>query len=959
MAPFALSKFLDDPLLVIITRIACQLRRLAFIDAPLARQFIQMATRDEAVRFFGPAGSFRKYCDLVGLHITSEGGLIGAPFLQCDLLQDSMKCIKETLRSWWPRFLVNHIERKGIGEVHLHPRQTAKCFAKLSDPEQKLLLHNMLGAFQSEAIKAKWDCHSDGLCPLCGQADSRDHRILSCEALHPIRDAHPEALHVLTSMRPDWIYFPLAQSCPDQAALESLLDFIPWSDVPVAHNPNREIVSFFTDGGALHTTDSIARIAGFAVVQDVSDSADAFRHSADFAFAQPPSFPCFKALCTGIVPGRQNVPRAELYAFMLALQASAHCTHARSIHFVTDAKYVCDTIEKIERQDPGLLGPQATNVDLVSVIQPLWNPSLHKVVKIKSHRSFDSAVDLADLYLILGNHCADLAVTMALQSIPAVLRDAALVCAKHHSQEYQMLHTVMQFLLALNRQRNQLMKAASHTPGLQAPLPPERTLKMPKHIFGFDALQFLTAFEQPNYVPWVQDPIPDLWIIQACQQGACIAHALISWCRSLRWPTDLSPDFRSDEDWGISWFELWVNFHTTTGWAFPIRIEGLGAQSRYSDYFGPESYLQPAARRSVNAQAFIMQKALNQLSTISGVKWFPSFQTAVCCSLKHLNYTGKAAGIPCRPIMLQQQRTMHHIGKFLHSLEGRHSLSAPFFKVPDEPVIQTPNLEEIPVPQRFQRSGPSNVPQFASLYVGDLHPDVTEAMLYEIFNGVGPVASIRVCRDAVSRKSLGYGYVNFHSVSDAERALDALNYSTIRGRSCRIMWSQRDPTLRKTGAGNIYVSNLDPNIDNKALYDTFSLFGNILSCKVASDSSGKPSPQRLQLDPFARVTDDENDGVNGTGTVPVGRSHGYGFVHYEFEDAAKQVADARSFEGENKVKYYPQDWDEQKIIEFFNQCGPVTAAAIKTDDKGRKFAFVAWQSHDFKTWEVEDRGERW
>merc|ERR1719352_21922 len=145
--------------------------------------------------------------------------------------------------------------------------------------------------------------------------------------------------------------------------------------------------------------------------------------------------------------------------------------------------------------------------------------------------------------------------------------------------------------------------------------------------------------------------------------------------------------------------------------------------------------------------------------------------------------------------------------------------------------------------------------------------------------------------------------------------------------------------MRKAGQGNIFVKNLDSNIDNKALYDTFSLFGNILSCKVACESDGK--------------------------------SKGYGFVHFESEDSAKQAIERvngmqigektvtvekylKTTERDSEpkdftnlyVKNMPRSWDEAKIKEVFEEYGKVTSTLVQKDPKGRSFAFVNYEEAD-------------
>ncbi|CAI0445896.1 unnamed protein product [Linum tenue] len=252
---------------------------------------------------------------------------------------------------------------------------------------------------------------------------------------------------------------------------------------------------------------------------------------------------------------------------------------------------------------------------------------------------------------------------------------------------------------------------------------------------------------------------------------------------------------------------------------------------------------------------------------------------------------------------------------------------------------------QVPVQAQSVNGGANNNPHFTttSLYVGDLELNVTEAQLFDLFTQVGQVVSIRVCRDLTTRRSLGYGYVNFTNAPDAARALDMLNFTPINGKPVRIMYSHRDPSIRKSGAGNIFIKNLDKGIDHKALHETFSAFGNILSCKVATDSSGQ--------------------------------SKGYGFVQFDTEEAAQKaieklngmlINDKQVFVGpflrkqerdssndRSKfnnvfVKNLGDNTTDDDLKNAFGEFGPITSAVIMRDAEGKSkcFGFVNFESCD-------------
>lgn len=255
-----------------------------------------------------------------------------------------------------------------------------------------------------------------------------------------------------------------------------------------------------------------------------------------------------------------------------------------------------------------------------------------------------------------------------------------------------------------------------------------------------------------------------------------------------------------------------------------------------------------------------------------------------------------------------------------------------------------------------------------SLYVGDLHEAISENTLHELFRTVGPVSFIRVCRDHLTKRSLGYAYVNFQSSADAERALETLNYAVIKGKPIRIMWSQRDPSVRKSGIGNIFIKNLDKTIDNKALFDTFSAFGHILSCKV-STKQGRKGASSV----------DDDDKVN---------HRGYGFVHFETQEDAelaiskvngmllngkqvyvgpfiKRSERLKHVNVEDKytnvfVKNLDKSLSKEEFDKIFSEFGEIQHSDLAYDEqrKSKGFGFVNYVKHEDAVRAVNEKNDK-
>ncbi|KAF8034002.1 hypothetical protein BT93_C0317 [Corymbia citriodora subsp. variegata] len=140
-----------------------------------------------------------------------------------------------------------------------------------------------------------------------------------------------------------------------------------------------------------------------------------------------------------------------------------------------------------------------------------------------------------------------------------------------------------------------------------------------------------------------------------------------------------------------------------------------------------------------------------------------------------------------------------------------------------------------------------------SVYVGNIHPQVTDLLLQEVFSSTGTIEGCKLIR----KEKSSYGFVDYYDRRSAALSIVTLNGRHLFGQPIKVNWayasSQREDT---SGHFNIFVGDLSPEVTDATLFACFSVYSTCSDARVMWDQK-------------------------------TGRSRGFGFVSFRSQQDAQ------------------------------------------------------------------------
>ncbi|XP_047941775.1 oligouridylate-binding protein 1B-like isoform X2 [Salvia hispanica] len=195
-------------------------------------------------------------------------------------------------------------------------------------------------------------------------------------------------------------------------------------------------------------------------------------------------------------------------------------------------------------------------------------------------------------------------------------------------------------------------------------------------------------------------------------------------------------------------------------------------------------------------------------------------------------------------------------------------------------------------------------------YVGNIHTQVTEPLLQEVFASTGPVESCKLVR----KEKSSYGFIHYFDRRCASLAILTLNGRHLFGQPIKVNWAYASGQREDTSSHyNIFVGDLSPEVTDAMLYACFSVYPSCSDARVMWDQK-------------------------------TGRSRGFGFVSFRNQHEAQSAINdlTGKWLGSRQIRCNwatkgagttdeKQNSDAKSVVELTNDSSEEVKEAASTD----------------------------
>ena len=229
------------------------------------------------------------------------------------------------------------------------------------------------------------------------------------------------------------------------------------------------------------------------------------------------------------------------------------------------------------------------------------------------------------------------------------------------------------------------------------------------------------------------------------------------------------------------------------------------------------------------------------------------------------------------------------------------------------------------------------------LYISDLPYNTTETDIKYFFKRYGDNVSFITINQKFHHENDTRpinGKVIFKDYETANQARLEMNLRKLKGHAIRLMWEERDNSIRYNSTTNLFVKGIPFNVQPREVYEYFMKFGDISSAKLKENAEGNHLGYGYvtYYNPESAENAIKNSNGKNVWGVPLQ-------VDY-FKKKNERLSTAGPELFKLYITNFPGDFTENNIIELTKEFGAILSCNIKTEKIGRRYALVCYDTEE-------------